>query len=56
MNCQFEDEIAPALNGWFWACAPAFDSATLREPMHHANGNGKLIPAFIAPFAVPPGR
>ena len=37
-------------------CAAVVQFATLRELMHRANGNGKLVPAFIAPFAVPPRR
>jgi hypothetical protein len=37
----------------FQPCARFVHSGTLLEPMHRANGNGKLIPAFIAPFAPP---
>jgi hypothetical protein len=37
-------------------CAQPTRSATLPELMHGASGIGKVIPAFIAPFAVPPGR
>ena len=55
MNCQFLRGIARV----FRAAAGRArlpDSATLREPMHRANGNGKLVPAFIAPFAAPSTR
>ena len=37
-------------------CAGLAQFATLPELMHRANGIGKLVPAFIAPFAVPPRR
>jgi hypothetical protein len=37
-------------------CAAAAQSGTLPELMRGANGIGKLIPAFIAPFAVPSSR
>jgi len=37
----------------FQPCARLVHSGTLLELMHRVNGNGKLISAFIAPFAPP---
>lgn len=55
-SAELETDFCRYRQSMIESCACSTQSGTLLGLMHRANGIGKIAPAFIVPFAVPPRR